>query len=193
MGKVLTESERGELDGLWKELDFVTQRTETLLRGFVWFERAERHVIQDKRFDYLRSDDPLLVEEELLSRFERMYLEKLGVRLAGGGLRPENADPQFDLIHGFFQDVRKGLAEHKQTLQRAEANALADLERLARRAFGRPLRPDEAAALRKLYEQLRKQGQGVEESLRGTFRAVLMSPHFFLQAPAAPAGEGVYP
>ena len=38
--KVLTEAERTELDRLWKELDFVTQRTETLLRGFVWFERA---------------------------------------------------------------------------------------------------------------------------------------------------------
>lgn len=193
VGKVLTEPERTELDRLWKEFDFVTQRTETLLRGFVWFERAERHVIQDKRFDYLRSDDPLLVEEELLAKFERMYLEKLGVKLVEGELKPEKANPQFDLIRGFFQEVRRGLAEYKQTLQRVEAVALVDLDRLAQRAYGRPLRPDETAALRKLYQQLRKQGQGVEESLRGTFRAVLMSPHFFFHVPAAPAGDGIYP
>ena len=191
--KVLTDSERIELDRLWKELDFVTQRTETLLRGFVWFERAERHVIQDKRFDYLSSDDPLLIEEALLSKFERMYLEKLGVKLVEGELKPEKANPQFDLIHGFFQEVRQGLAEYQQTLQRVEAIALSDLERLAQRAYGRPLRPDEIEALRKLYQQLRKQGQGVEDSLRGTFRAVLMSPHFFFHIPAAPSGEGIYP
>ncbi|HEX3147870.1 MAG TPA: DUF1592 domain-containing protein [Gemmataceae bacterium] len=193
MGKVLTESERTELDRLWKELDFVTQRTETLLRGFVWFERAERHVIQDKRFDYLSSDDPLLVENELLSKFERMYLEKLGVKLVDGELKPEKASSQFELIHGFFQEVRQGLAAYKQTLERVETTAIADLERLAQQAYGRPLRADETAALRALYQKLRKQGQGVEDSLRGTIRAVLMSPHFFFHIPAAPAGEGIYP
>jgi hypothetical protein len=191
--KVLTEAERHELDRLWKELDFVTQSVETLLRGFVWFERAERHVIQDKRFDYLRSDDPLLVEEELLSKFERMYLEKLGVKLVDGELKPVKTNPQFDLVHGFFQQVRAGLAEYKQTLQRVEEIAFVDLERLAQRAYCRPLRPDEAAALRKLYQRLRKQGQSVEDSLRGTFIAVLMSPHFFYRIPATPAGDGVYP
>ena len=36
--KVLTGAERDELDGLWRELDFVTQSYETLLRGFIWFE-----------------------------------------------------------------------------------------------------------------------------------------------------------
>lgn len=191
--KVLTEAERNELDRLWKELDFVTQSVETLLRGFVWFERAERHVIQDKKFDYLRSDDPLLVEEELLSRFERMYLERLGVKLVEGALQPDKPNPQFDLVHGWFQRVRAGLAEYKETLKRVEEPALVDLERLAQRAYGRPLKPEEATALRKLYQRLRQQGQGVEDSLRGTFRAVLMSPHFFYHVPAAPTGEGVYP
>ena len=193
MAKVLTDSERTELDRLWKELDFVTQRTETMLRGFVWFERAERRVIQDKRFDYLSSDDPLLIEEKLLSKFERMYMEKLGVKLVEGALKPEKANSQFDLIHGFFQDVRQGLAEYKLALQRVESIALIDLERLAQRAYGRPLRSEETVSLRKLYQDLRQQGQGVEDALRGTFRAVLMSPHFFFQIPAAPAGAGVYP
>jgi hypothetical protein len=193
VNKVLTEAELNELDRLWKELDFVTQSVETLLRGFVWFERAERHVIQDKRFDFLRPDDPLLVEEELLSKFERMYLEKLGVKLAEGELKPQKTNPQFDLVHGWFQQVRAGLAEYKQTLRLVEETALLDLEHLAQRAYGSPLKPEEAAALRKLYQQLRKQGQGVEDSLRGTFRAVLMSPHFFFHIAAVPPGNGVYP
>ncbi|WP_145092254.1 DUF1592 domain-containing protein [Anatilimnocola aggregata] len=191
--KVLTEAEQAELNRLWKELDFVTESVETLLRGFVWFERAERHVLHDKRFDFLRAEDPLLVEEELLSKFERVYLEKLGVKLVEDAIQPEKPNSQFDLIHGFFQQVRAGLAEHRRTLQQAEQPALADLERLAERAYRRSLRPDESAALRGLYQRLRKQGQDVEDSLRGVFTAVLMSPDFFYRIPESPAGNGVYP
>ena len=193
--KVLTDAECKELDRLWKELDFVTQSVETLLRGFVWFERAERHVLHDKRFDWLRSEDPLLVEADMLSKFERLYLERLGVKLMPieDAIRPQQPSPQFDLIHGFFQRTRAGLAEYKQSLAKVEEPALADLERLAQRAFSRPLRPEEAKSLRGLYQRLRKQGQGVEASLRGTFTAVLMSPHFFYRAPVTPAGKGVHP
>jgi hypothetical protein len=193
VAKVLTEAECKELDRLWKELDFVTQSVETLLRGFVWFERAERHVLHDKRFDFLRSEDPLLVEAELLAKFERHYLERLGVKLREDAMEPLKPSAQYDLIHGFFERVRAGLAEYKQTLAQAETAALADLERLAARAYGRSLRADEAKSLRSLYARLREQGQGAEASLRGAFTAILMSPHFLYHAPAAPAGRGIYP
>ncbi len=193
VNKVLTEAECKELDRLWKELDFVTNRTETLLRGFVWFERSERHVLYDKRFDFLRSEDPDLVEEKKLSKFERLYLERLGVKLLDDAIKPQKPSSQFDMIHGFFQEVRAGLAEYKQTLAKAEEPALADLERLAQRAYSRPLRPEEAKGLRGLYQRLRKQGLGVEASLRGTFTAVLMSPHFFYHIPVTPAGKGIHP
>ena len=191
--KVLSETERKELDRLWSDLDFVTESVETLLRGFVWFERAERHVLHDKRFDFLRSEDPLLVEEELLSKFERHYLEKLGVKLAEGAIEPEKPNSQFDLIHGFFQQIRAGLAKYQQTLKQAEPVALDDLEQLAQRAFCRPLRPDETQSLRGLYQQLRKQGQSIEDSVRGVFTALLMSPDFFYRIPEAPAGNNVHP
>ena len=193
VGKVLSDAERQELDRLWRELDFVTESAETLLRGFVWFERAERHVLHDKRFDLIRSEDPLLVEEKLLSKFERLYLERLGVKLVPDELKPAAASSQFDLIHGFFEQVRAGLAEHKRTLKAAESAALADIERLAERAYSRPLRPDEARALRGLYQKLREQGQDVENSVRGTFAAILMSPHFFYRVPTAAAGGGIHP
>lgn len=187
--RVLDDAQRAELDRLWQDLDFVTQSTETLLRGFVWFERAERHVLHDKRFDFLRAEDPLLVEDELLSKFERVYLEKMGVKLADGELRPASPSGQFDLIHGFFKQVRAGLTDYQRTQAKAEELALADIERLAGRAYGRALRPEETAGLRDLHRRLRKQGQGVEESLRGTFAAVLMSPHFLYRVPPAPPGK----
>src|SRR4029077_508104 len=61
------------------------------------------------------------------------------------------------------------------------------------RAYSRPLRPEETKSLRGLYQRLRKQGLGVEASLRGTFTAVLMSPHFMSRVPVTPAGKGVHP
>lgn len=191
--KVLSEAEQRELDQLWQELEFVTQSTETLLRGFVWFERAERHVLHDPRFDFLRSEDPRLVEEELLGRFERVYLEKMGVKLAEGAIEPLQPSKQFDLIHGFFEQIREGLARQRGQLQAAEQKGLTDLHGLAERAYRRPLRAEEAASLHSLYQRLRKRGQSVESSLRGVFAAVLMSPEFFFHYQQSPAGPDIYP
>ena len=193
MQKVLDERQQHELDQLWRELDFVTQSTETLIRGFVWFERSERHVLHDKRFDFLRAEDPRLVEDELLTRFEKVYLKKMGVKLLDDTLKPEKPSDQFDLIHGFFVQIRAGLARYREQLKNAEPKALADLDGLAERAYRRPLRETEAQSLRELYRSLRKRGQGVEASLRGVFTAVLMSPDFFFHFNESPRGPAAYP
>lgn len=191
--KVLAEHEREELDKLWTELDFITQSTETLLRGFVWFERAERHVLHDARFNFLRAEDPKLVNEELLAKFERLYLEKLGVKLVADQLQPEKPNSQFDLVHGFFEEIRTGLAKYQEQLRAAEHLALSDVQVFARRAYRRPLGEEESQSLQTLYQNLRKQGQGVEGALRGVLAAVLMSPEFFLHFTESAPGTGVYP
>lgn len=191
--KVLDERERRELDQLWRELEFVTQSAETLIRGFVWFERSERHVLHDPRFDFLRAEDPQLVEDQLLERFEKTYLEKMGVKLVEGALEPEKPSAQFELIHGFFVQIRQGLAQYRSQLQTAEQLALADLHELAERAYRRPLDKQEVESLHGLYRQVREHGQGVEAALRGALAALLISPDFFLRYNEAPEGAGTYP
>ena len=173
---VLSDDQRQQLDALWRELEFVNNSAETLLRGFVWFERSEREVLHDKRFDFLRSEDPDLVREELLGRFETVYLEKLGLRRD-----PETglgADEKARVVLGFFADVRRGLSEQSQRMAAAELQGLADLERLAGRAWRRELSIAEREQLSGMYRQFRSEGQGVEQALRGVLTAVLMSPHF---------------
>jgi hypothetical protein len=108
-------------------------------------------------------------------------------------MQPEKPNPQFDLIHGFFERVPADLTGHERTLEQAEAPALRDIERIAERAYCRPLRADESKALRRLYQQLREQGEDVEGSLRSMLSAVLMSPDFFYRSPDAPEGGGVQP
>jgi len=177
--KVLTDQERVELDLMWEEINFVTQSVETLIRGFVWFERSERHVLHDKRFDFLRAEDPKLVEDELLHKFERLYMDRLGVKLAEDTFAPVNPDDEkFGLIHGFFDQIRGGMARQRELLTKAESRAFADLDELAARAWRRPLVDQDRKSLRSLYAALREQGQGVEDSVRGVLTAILLSPDF---------------
>tara|TARA_R110002072_G_scaffold13481_1_gene56776 strand:+ start:249527 stop:252907 length:3381 start_codon:yes stop_codon:yes gene_type:complete len=178
--KVLTDQERVELDLLWEEINFVTQSVETLIRGFVWFERSERHVLHDKRFDFLRAEDPRLIEDELLYKFERVYMDRLGVKLVEDELKPTSTDDdRFRLIHGFFDQIRDGLKHQRELLKNAESQAFTDLEQLAARAWRRPLASNDRDSLMSLYKSLRDQGQGVENSVRGVFTAILLSPDFF--------------
>lgn len=193
MEKVLDDEQQRELNRLWRELHFVTQSTETLLRGFVWFERAERHVLHDSRFDFLRSEDPRLVDDEMLTRFEQQYLDKLGVRLVVGTLEPQEPSEQYDLIHGFFLEIRAGLQLYREQLKEAELAALGEMRTLAERAYRRPLSDADWTSLMALYESLRQRGQGVEAALRGVLTAVLMTPDFFLLYRESPAQPGVHP
>ncbi len=191
--KVLSDSENAELDKLWQDLDFVTESAETLLRGFVWFERSEREVLHDERFDFLRSEDPQLNEEGLLGRFERVYLDKLGVQRIGDTLEAATPNDLYLMVHGFFNDIRKGLARHQELLRDAEPRGLEDLSRFAERAYRRPFRPEEQESMRTLYRALRNEGQSVEGALRGVLTAILMSPHFCYYVPTVAEGSGTAP
>ncbi|MCA9049648.1 MAG: DUF1592 domain-containing protein, partial [Planctomycetaceae bacterium] len=186
--KVLCDAEKDELDRLWRELDFVTESTETLLRGFVWFERSEREVLHDERFDFLRSEDPRLVEEELLGKFERLYFDKLGISRVGETSEAEPSDERYRMVRDFFAKIREGLAAHRELLSRAEEPGLNDVLQLATRAWRRPLQSEEAASLRSLYQSLRADGQSPESALRGVMTAVLMSPHFCYYIPEVQNG-----
>ena len=191
--KVLTDQERTELDHLWRDLDFVTHRAETLLRGFVWFERAEREVLHDKRFDFLRSEDPQLVENSMLDKFEKLYLDKMDIKRIDDTLEAESPNQKYEMIHGFFEQIRDGLTMQQETTKRAEKLALPDLDRLAQRAYRRPLKPQELASFRALYSKLQEDGQPVEDALRGVLTAILMSPEFCYRFNDVPAGKDIVP
>lgn len=191
--KVLNDEENAELDQLWRELDFVTQSAESLLRGFVWFERSEREVLHDKRFDFLRSEDPELVEDSLLNKFEKLYLDKMGIKRVGDTLEAESPDAKYEMIHGFFIRIRHGLALQNDLTKVAEQRAMADLEELTCRAYRRLLTERECESLRSLYAKLREDGQDVEAAIRGVLTAVLMSPDFCYRYHTTPDGKGIYP
>lgn len=190
---VLTAEQNAELNRLWRELNFVTQSSETLLRGFVWFERSEREVLQDSRFDFLNADDPELIHDALLSRFEKVYMDKLGVRRSGDTLEAEVPDERHRMIRQFFSDVRAGLQQQSELTAVAEQEAMAGLRLLAQRAWRRRLTTPEEQTLQALYHQLRAEGQSVEQSVRGVVVGILMSPDFCYLYREPPNGTGAAP
>jgi len=66
------------------------------------------------------------------------------------GSDSESPNPQFDLIHGFFEQIRAGLALQNESMKLAEQHALANIEQFARRAFRRELRREERESLMSL-------------------------------------------
>jgi hypothetical protein len=73
------------------------------------------------------------------------------------------------------------LVPHKPGAGRdAAAAAKANLEKLARRAFRRPVSGAEIAALLKVYHDAAKRGLGFDDAMRQACKAVLMSPHFLI-------------
>ncbi len=188
---VLSDSQKATLDDLWTELEFINTSAETLLRGFVWFERSEREVLHDKRFEFLRAEDPALIREEILGRFETLYLQKLG--LQRDPATGDGRDDRARIVLRFFADVRRGLQLQQERLAASEPRAIADLMLLADKAWRRPLTADEQNELKRLYTRFRSEGQTVEQALRGVFTSVLLSPHFCCLWQTPGDGPGISP
>jgi len=184
---VLSEDENRELDRLWTELEFVTEITERMLRGFVFFERSERNFLKHPDFDSFKEEDPKLVEIETLNRFERVYLDRSNVKAS---LEELAAHP----IHIFFEQIRNGLKLRQMQLLQTEPIYLRNLERFAQSAYRRPLVAKELDDLRTFYHEIANQkDQGIEQAVRASLVRILVSPHFCCRIVSSPDGDMVQP
>jgi len=89
---VLSAEEKRHLDRLWDELYFSTKIHDKMLHGFVFFEREERGFLKHPDFNSIREEDPDLVKEENLLRFEQdlsQALERHRHR-SGAGKAPDS-------------------------------------------------------------------------------------------------------
>ncbi|HEY1189705.1 MAG TPA: DUF1592 domain-containing protein [Gemmata sp.] len=184
---VLTDAENADLDRLWRELYFATNIWEKMLRGFVFFERSERNFLKHKDFDGFKEEDPDLVKDETLARFQEAYLRRSNVKATGAELTKHP-------VTVFFTDIRTGLKDHAAALKRAEPLYLRDLLKFAERAYRRPLTGAERAKLEKAYASVcADPDHGTEAAVRATITRVLVSPHFAMRFNPTPAGQTVEP
>lgn len=182
---VLGDAENRELNRLWNELEFVTEITEKMLRGFVFFERSERNFLKHKDFDPFKEEDPKLVEEQTLNRFERVYLDRSNVKMP---IEELSTHP----IHIFFEQIRQGLQSRRDHLRQAEPAYLKDLEKFAQNAYRRPLSAKELNDLRTFFHEVASHEEhGIEQAVRASLVRILVSPNFCCRIDPTPAGDTV--
>lgn len=184
---VLGDAEKRELDRLWEELLYGANMAEKTLRGFVFFERAERNILQHADFDFIVEEDPELVRDEKVDRFEQVYFAHTAGKLQ------EEFSPTHP-IRLFFAEIRRGLHLRRQQLVAATPLYLRQLLEFAEQAYRRPLTDSERSTLSRFYEATCRQPElGVEQAVRGVATSILVSPHFCCRIDLPPAGDTVRP
>ncbi|WP_230263791.1 DUF1592 domain-containing protein [Stieleria sp. JC731] len=179
---MLTEDQRQQLDRLWFQLDFVADVPARQHSGFIWFERAEGRYLVDSEFDAFRSADKNATSPQMVDRLAEAYIAK-AERIGAN-------DQALDAMRFHFAAVNQKI----QTVVSAKASSLEsqidDLERIAEKAFRRPLTKSEQSGLKEFYDQLvRVDGLNHEDAIRDVIVSILVSPHFCYRVHET-SGEG---
>jgi mono/diheme cytochrome c family protein len=157
---VLDARGKAELDGLWREMDFVASAT---ARTFTQFYLSESGMAkaQDKR-----QGAPITAEETI-----NKVAESYRGRAAGSEVAKKAVEDHFRIVNADIRWAEKARIDAEP----AQLQALFDF---AARAYRHPLAPAEREDLGGYYRSLRDGGLAHEEALRDTLVAVLMSPDF---------------
>ena len=130
---VLDDAGRRELDGLWRELDFVTGVPLRQYRDFIFFERAEPpRFAGGPEFDFARSED-----KDATSGAEDAATGRGLPRQ--GKARTARASEALTAIETYFADMSAAIRRVEEGRRAAEPSHLEALVKFAARAYRRPL------------------------------------------------------
>jgi hypothetical protein len=178
---ILSESEKQELDELWKELDFVTKAPMRQYAGFVWFERTDSPYMRDAEFDFARAEDKSVTSESMIRKLANVYLEKAKTKVSEG--------VAIHAIEDFFERMNQKIRWIEQARMESEPRHLESLAKFASKAWRRELSPMDLQQIDQFYRSLRKdEGLVHEDAIQDSLVAILMSPHFCYRVEYAMAG-----
>ena len=166
---ILDDAGRRQLDGLWQELDFVSNAPARQLAGFVWFERTDTNFMLSPEFNHLRPEDHDLASDDKFGELRRLYEAKV----AASGATAETRQ----MTQLYFDELAAAIRRTARARVAAEPDHLTRLVAFAERAYRRPIEAGERDALLAFYRQLRQGGLGHEDAVRDTLASVLVSPH----------------
>lgn len=183
---LLSPAEQQELDGLWRELDFVASAPTRQYQGFLWFERTDSRYMRDPVFDFARAEDASATSADMIENLAEVYLAK--ARDSGG------SDLAIQAIADFFRDINLQIRWVERARLKAEPSHLDAMLDFAARAYRRKLSLAERNDLVAYYRSLRSDDNlGHEEALQDTIVSILMSPHFLYRLDLATANAGRRP
>jgi len=168
---MLDATEQRELDGLWREFDFVTGAPMRQYTSFIWFERTDSEYMRGPEFEFARSEDKDVTSVAKIAKLSEVYLGKAkakGVSEVGLGA-----------IKEYFVTISLQIRQVEEGRKAAEPSHVRALQDFTERAYRRPLTKAERDGVAAFYRRLRDaDGLTHEEAVRDTLVGTLMSPHF---------------
>ena len=180
---ILDEAGRRELDGLWRELDFIASAPTRQYVGFLWFDRTDNRFMREPQFDFARPENKNALTEPLIKKLAKVYLEK-AQRVNGG-------KTEIEAIRHYFKEINSQIRWVEKARQEAEPSHLHAVLEFAGRAHRRPLSKHETESLKQFYWARRNvDGLTHEESIQDTLVSVLMSPMVLYRVDLLGVGTG---
>lgn len=168
---ILSESEKQELDALWRELDFVTGAPLRQYTGFVWFERTDSPYMRDPQFDFARAEDKSVTDEKMIQKLAGVYIAKAKLQMSEG--------IPIQAIEAYFHNINKQIRWVEQARKAAEPSHLSALKAFAALAWRRELASEDHTQIDDYYATLRDADSlNHEDAMRESLIAILMSPNF---------------
>ena len=99
----------------------------------------------------------------------------------------QDADPK--VFEPLREPIRERAVQFREQQAKAEPSHVQAVLDFARQAYRRPLTEQERRGLRALYQQLRTEGLGHEETIRFTLARVLVAPSFLYRAESPGPGK----
>ncbi len=132
---VLDEARQREIDGLWKELNFVALAPLRQYRDFIFFERAEPpRFMFEADFDFARSEDKDATSPVKIEQLRDTYLAKVRKNKA--------SDEAIEAVAAYFKTIAAEIRWVEEARVAAELRAIYEAARdvrRSRRAYRRPL------------------------------------------------------
>ncbi len=164
---ILDDAGKKQLDGMWRDLDYVAAATE---RTYLQFFLSESGEARSRAAGEGKIPDKDVTAEKAILKVKESFLTK--ARPSGNEVAIKAIADHFDSVNATIRWVEKARVD-------AEPKHLAALADFAERAYRRPLTAAERRELQTDYRNLRKKaGLEHEEAMRDSIVSILMSPDF---------------
>ena len=183
---MLDDAGRRELDGLWREFNFITGAPLRQYSSFLWFERTDSTFMRGLEFDFARAEDKHAASEDMIRRLGGVYRAKAE--------RVGASEAVLGAVDDYFRNISSEIRQVESDRSEAEPGHVRALQDFAERAYRRPLSDPEREAIAAFYRTLRdKDGLSHEDAVRDSVVGILMSPHFCYRVDLAEEGAGIRP
>ncbi|HEY4087149.1 MAG TPA: DUF1592 domain-containing protein [Bryobacteraceae bacterium] len=176
---ILNDAQIKDLNRLWTEFDFVAAHTSRTMVQFYFNQSGEAYG-RGAEGGSPRPADHAVTDTEVIMKLKADYLAKAAADPNNSPLASGAITEHFDRINATLRNLEKMHTD-------AEPQHLVALQKLAAKAYRRPLTQHEKDDIVAFYHQLRdKGGLSHEDAVRDSIVSILMSPDFSYRFDLAP-------